>query len=64
MSETASVPGWRERARREPAARPDDVGRHNLALVGPDQARRFVDLFHRASFVRAMKCGLEKRGLP
>jgi predicted NBD/HSP70 family sugar kinase len=33
MSETASIPGWRERERREPAARPDDVGRHNLALV-------------------------------
>jgi predicted NBD/HSP70 family sugar kinase len=33
MSDIASVPDWRERSRREPPARPDDVGRHNLALV-------------------------------
>jgi predicted NBD/HSP70 family sugar kinase len=40
MSETASAPGWRGRSRREPAARSDDVGRHNLALVVQQVAAR------------------------
>src|SRR6185312_14774485 len=48
----------------------DRLGREGDELAGPDQACRFLDsraVFlcgHRASLVRAMKCGLEKRGLP
>jgi predicted NBD/HSP70 family sugar kinase len=40
MSDIASVPEWQEHARREPPARPDDVGRHNLALVVQHVAAR------------------------